>query len=61
MILRIVLLASAFAATACGGKPAAPTTPDPSGGASYGGASYGAAEPTSEPRPDPCGGDPVGY
>lgn len=54
----LILIVGALAA--CGTK-AAPTTPDPSGGAAYGGETYGAGEPSGEPRPDPCGGDPCGY
>jgi hypothetical protein len=51
----------AIALAACGGKTPAATTPDPVGGEAYGGDTYGAGEPTGEPRPDPCGGDPDGY
>lgn len=59
-MIRILILTAALALAACASKKA-PTTPDPSGGATYGGASYGDGEPTGEPRPDPCGSDPDGY
>jgi hypothetical protein len=58
-MIRLALIL-AIALAACGKKPAA-TTPAPAGGDAYGGDTYGASEPTGEPRPDPCGGDPDGY
>lgn len=57
-----VLLALALVAgAACGGKKTSTTPAGDRGGAAYGGDVYGAGEPSGEPRPDPCGGDPCGY
>lgn len=56
----VLAMTLALGAAACGGKKA-PTTPADQGGEGYGGSTYGAGEPTGEPRPDPCGGDPCGY